>query len=96
MDVFDVSSATAKWLTTIPTAAAPNGLVIADDVHEVFVGLNNSTVEVIDVGLSSSNYDKVIATINTGGKHRGDEAVGFLLAHWPIVSCSSRSSSMWH
>ena len=68
VDVFDVSTPTAKFVKTIDTGSGPNGLVIAKPLNKLFAGLNDSNVAVIDlVGQT------VAAKVNTGGKNRADE-----------------------
>lgn len=73
VDVLDVSSATAKYLTTVDTGSGPNGLVVAKDVNKVFAGLNDSNVAIIDITPGAATQNKVIAKLNTGGKGRADE-----------------------
>jgi DNA-binding beta-propeller fold protein YncE len=72
VDVFDVSTPTAKYLRTINTGPA-NGVAIAKDVNKVFAATNNSTVAVIDANPASQTRFAVIASLDTGGKKRADE-----------------------
>src|SRR5690349_8644849 len=44
LDVFDVSTACAKYIKTIDLGSGPNGVVVATKVNKVFVTLNDSTV----------------------------------------------------
>lgn len=73
VDVLDVSSPTAKYLTTIATGSGPNGLVVAKDVNKLFAGLNDSNVAIIDITPGAATKNTVIAKLNTGGKGRADE-----------------------
>ena len=73
LDVFDVSTACAKYVKTIDLGSGPNGVVVAKKVNKVFVTLNDSTVSVIDIAPGSANADKVVAKVSTGGKKRADE-----------------------
>lgn len=70
LDVFDVSSACAKYVKTIDLGSGPNGVVVAKNVNKVFAALNDSTVAIIDI---TPGADKVVAKLNTGGKNRADE-----------------------
>lgn len=73
VDVFDVSTPLAQYMTTVDTGSGPNGVVAAPNLQEVFAGLNNSTIAVIDVNPSSPTFNQVIASIPTGGAKRTDE-----------------------
>ena len=73
VDVFDVSTSTAKYVRTIDMGSGPNGVSVAKNVNEVFVALNNSDVVAIDINPSSATANTVIARVNTGGKMRADE-----------------------
>jgi DNA-binding beta-propeller fold protein YncE len=73
VDVFDVRTPSAKYLTTIPTGADPNGVTVAKNVNKLFVGAADSTVVIIDIDPASMHYDTVIARLSTGGKKRADE-----------------------
>ncbi len=73
VDVFDVSTATAKFVKTIDTGSGPNGIVVAKNVNKLFVGLNSSDVAVIDIDPASAKYQTVVAKVASGGKKRVDE-----------------------
>jgi hypothetical protein len=73
IDVFDVSTATAKYVKTIDVKDGANGLVVAKNVNKLFVGLNGSNIGVIDINPSSPTYQTLVATIASGGKKRVDE-----------------------
>jgi len=64
VDVFDVSSPSARYLKTIPITDA-NGIAVAPDLGQVFVGAADG-VSVIDVKAGSSTADTVIKQIPTG------------------------------
>ena len=59
VDVFDISKAKAKYLTTIAMGSAPNGLAIAPDVGHLFVGTASGAVTVIDTS-SETVVDQVV------------------------------------
>lgn len=71
VDVFDVSTPTAKYVKTIDTVSGPNGITVAKNVNKLFAGLNDSTVVIIDIAPGSSNA--ILAKLATGGKMRADE-----------------------
>ncbi len=68
VDIFDVSTPTAKYLQTVPAGSGVNGVQLAKDVNKLFATTNDSRVLAID--LSSRT---VVAQLNTGGKGRTDE-----------------------
>jgi DNA-binding beta-propeller fold protein YncE len=63
VDVFDISTARAKYLQTIPMPASPNGLAVASELRRLFVGLGDGSVAVVD-----TNNGAVIANVKTGQK----------------------------
>ena len=67
VDVFDVSSARAKYLQTIAMPASPNGLAIAPDLGRLFVGASNGSVVIVNISTSSTAYGSVISEVKTGG-----------------------------
>jgi len=71
LDIFDVSTACAKYVKTIDLGAGSNGVVVAKNVNKVFVTTNDSFVVVIDV--STPGSEKILAKLATGGKGRADE-----------------------
>jgi YVTN family beta-propeller protein len=73
IDVFDVTTPTAKYLKTIDVGVGPNGVTVAKNVNKLFAGLNDSSVVIIDIDPSSAKYQTVIAKLATGGKKRADE-----------------------
>jgi hypothetical protein len=66
VDVFDVSSSPAKYVTTFKTPSQPNGVVIAG--NRIVAGLCDSTGVSID-----PSTGQVVGTVSTGGKGRADE-----------------------
>jgi DNA-binding beta-propeller fold protein YncE len=67
VDVLDISTADAQFLTTIRTGS-PNGLAVAPDLHQLLVGLNSGSLAVVDIDRSSKTALSVLRTIATGGK----------------------------
>jgi YVTN family beta-propeller protein len=72
VDVFDVSRAPGRYLTTIHLGKAPNGLVFAADVQRLFTGNNDSTVSVLDTTAGSAHPYDLVATIDTKGAGAAD------------------------
>lgn len=66
VDVFDVSLPTATYLKTIPVQNSPNGLAVAPDLNQVFVGISDGSLDVIDTKAGSKTVDTVIKQIATG------------------------------
>src|SRR3989449_3223568 len=73
IDVFDISTSSAKYVKTIDTGSGPNGVVVAKNVDKVFAGLNDSNVAIIDIAPGSATLNTVVAKVSTGGKKRADE-----------------------
>ena len=72
VDVFDVATPNAKYLTTIDTGSGPNGLTVAKNVNKLFAGLNDSNIAIIDLSGAPTKFT-VITKVSTGGKMRADE-----------------------
>jgi len=68
LDVYDVSGGSPKFVKTLKTPAAPNGVIVAKNINRIAAGLNDGTLGVLD--LASGN---VVGTIQSGGKKRVDE-----------------------
>src|SRR5581483_3939381 len=73
IDVFDVSTPSAKYLTTIKTPAESHGITVAKDINRLFAGQPGSKLAIIDIDPKSPTVNTVIATVDTGGKLRADE-----------------------
>ena len=73
IDIFDISTPTAKYVKTIDTGSGPNGVVVAKNVNKVFAALNDSNIAIIDIAPESSTLNTVVAKVSTGGKKRADE-----------------------
>ena len=71
VDVFDISTPHAKFLGTIAVDAPPNGIVFVPELNELAVGLENSSLAIIDVS-STKSTGKVVTSVPTGGKGRTD------------------------
>jgi DNA-binding beta-propeller fold protein YncE len=72
IDVIDTSVAPGHYLKTIRIGATPNGVVVAPDLHKVFVGSDESALVVINVDSKSPHRDTVIATVPIDGKGASD------------------------
>jgi DNA-binding beta-propeller fold protein YncE len=73
VDVFDIRTPSAKYMTTIPTGEDPNGVILAKNVNKLVMGGANSDVVIVDADPMSPHHYTVIARLNTGGKKRVDE-----------------------
>ncbi len=73
IDVFDVSTAAAKYLKTIDTGSGPNGVTVAKNVNRLYTGLNDGNIAVIDIDPASPKLHTVLAKLASGGKGRADE-----------------------
>jgi len=68
VDVFDISTATARYVKTIPMPSSPNGLAIAPDLERIFVGTSSGSVAVADISTNSPTTNGVIDEVHTGGR----------------------------
>ena len=68
VDVFDISAASATYLTTIAMPAGPNGLALAPDLSRLFVGVENGSVMFVDINANSPRFNQVINEVKTGAK----------------------------
>ena len=66
VDVIDTEN--NRFLTSIPLTSASNGILAIPRAHELWVGLNDSTLAVID-----TTTNAVTHVISTGGTARADE-----------------------
>ena len=67
VDVLDIATGSAQFLTTIRTGT-PNGLAVAADMHLLLVGLNSGSLAVVDIDRSSKTALTILRTVPTGGK----------------------------
>ena len=73
VDVFDLSSVPARFVKQIVfNNAHPAGLAVADDVHKLFTGNDDSTVGVVDIDPTSPTYEAIVAGIPTNGQLAAD------------------------
>jgi hypothetical protein len=72
VDVFDISTKQAVFLTVIPTFSGVNGVCVAKQVNKLYAGLNSSAIAIIDINPASARLNKIIATIDTRDKTRSD------------------------
>ena len=63
VDVFDVSTAPATYVRTIPLPASPNGIAVAPDLGQVFVGMSNGSVAIVNTTTGT-----VVKEVPTGAK----------------------------
>lgn len=66
IDVIDTQN--DAFITSIPLPTAGNGILAIPRAHELWVGLNDSTIAVIDTGTNSVTH-----IVSTGGTARADE-----------------------
>lgn len=66
VDVFDVSKGGARYLAAVKTTAAPKGLALAADLHEVFAALSDGSVAVIDSDPHSKRFGQMLARFPSG------------------------------
>ncbi len=64
IDVVDVTSASPRFVATVPVKAYPNGLAIASDRHRLYAGLEGGVVAVIDTDPSSKTSMTVVDRID--------------------------------
>jgi DNA-binding beta-propeller fold protein YncE len=75
VDVFDISTPTARYVKTIRAKAMrPTfyGLCVAEDLNKLFVAHGTGMVSVIDIDPDSTTADTVLATVDNGGRIQAD------------------------
>jgi len=73
LDIFDISTVPGKFVKQIKFSNAHAlGLAVADDVHKLFTGNDDSSVSVIDINPASSTYETIVASIPTNGQAAAD------------------------
>lgn len=78
IDVFDIATPTAAYVTTIHMPDLPNGVIYVPELHRVFAGDISSTVADINADPASPRANTITSLINTGGAGSAD-----LLAYDP-------------
>lgn len=63
VDVFDISAARPKFLTTVALPSPPNGLAVAPDLARLYAGTGSGSVFVIDV---NNDSNAIVAEVKTG------------------------------
>ena len=63
IDVFDISTPSARFLQSITLPASPNGLALAPDLGRLYAGTSDGSVQVLDVTTA-----KLLPQIQTSGK----------------------------
>ncbi|HYK98740.1 MAG TPA: YceI family protein [Candidatus Acidoferrales bacterium] len=76
LDIFDVSTACAKYVKTIDLGSGTNGVVVAKNVNKVFTTTNDSMVAIIDI--SAPGSEKILTKINTDAVLTTDGVTGAL------------------
>jgi DNA-binding beta-propeller fold protein YncE len=72
IDIIDTSTVPGRYLKSIRIGSIPNGVVVAPDLHRVFVGSDESALVVLDVDPASAKPDSVEATISITGAGASD------------------------
>jgi hypothetical protein len=65
IEVYDVSTATPKWLKSFPVPGGAAGILVATDIQKVFGGTPNGLV-IVDVDPNSLSYGSTLNTISLG------------------------------
>jgi hypothetical protein len=79
VDVIDTEH--LQFVMSIPLPSASNGIVGIPRAHEVWVGLNDSTINVINTDTNTITH-----VISTGGKARADEVAYDPLDHLILIA----------
>ncbi len=72
VDVFDISTKKAVFLTVIPTSSGVNGVCVAKPINKLYAGLNSNSIAIIDINPASPRLNQVIATVDTRDNTRTD------------------------
>lgn len=77
IDVFDTSANPARFVTKIgPLDDVPLGLTVAPDLHRLYAGINDRSVQIIDIDPASPTRDQIVDSIPSGDI---DKAIGQIL-----------------
>ena len=76
IDVFDISTPEARYLTTVTMRGVFAGVCVAKPVHKLYVGTwdaaSHSSVAVIDIDPNSDTLHTVVARVDVGGNAGAD------------------------
>ena len=72
VDVFDVSQARPRYVTSVKVGHAPHGMALAPDLHKLFVGLDGGGVAVLEADPAARGVNTVLATIATSARKNVD------------------------
>jgi len=87
LEVFDISTPTAKYVTTIRPVGNSFGVRVAKNVNKVYVGAANSKMAVVDIDPNSKTFQTVVATLDSGGKGAVD-LIGYDPDHKKIYAAN--------
>jgi DNA-binding beta-propeller fold protein YncE len=66
IDVFDISTNPARFVTKIgPLNDVPLGLAVAPDLHRLYAGINDRTLQIIDIDPASPTRDQIVDSISS-------------------------------
>lgn len=82
VDLFDTTSAPARYLKTIDMPAQPSGIAIAPDLGLAFAGLADGSVAIID-----TRNDSLVRTVPTGAK--GIDLIDYALSTQTVYASSA-------
>src|SRR6202521_6321657 len=68
VDVFDISTPTARFVQSITLPSAPNGLALAPDLGRLYAGTSDGSVQVLDINPTSPTAGRLLPQIQTTGK----------------------------
>ena len=94
VDVFEGTTSDLTFRTTVAMGSEPHGLTLAPDLHRVYVGNLDGTVQVIDVNPVSQSFLKVIAKINTKAP-KGIDLMGYDPVHHKLFAASPDNSTLF-
>jgi hypothetical protein len=66
IDVFDIGANPARFVTKIgPLGDLPHGLAVAPDLHLLYAGINDRSLQIIDIDPASPTRDQIVGAITT-------------------------------
>lgn len=72
LDIWDISSATPKYVKTVATPSDVAGVTVANNVNKVFAGTGDGNVIVVDINKSSPTYQTITAKVDMGAKNANE------------------------
>jgi DNA-binding beta-propeller fold protein YncE len=76
IDVFDIGANPARFVTKIgPLNDIPLGLTVAPDLHRLYAGINDRSLQIIDIDPASPTRDQIVGQISSNDIDKAINAI---------------------